>query len=66
VEVEPDGREGTIAAQLIPGGPVLTLQHRNRKIAETMRRSAELHKRRSGRPVRLVRYVRAETVEELP
>jgi hypothetical protein len=65
-EIDPAGGEGVIVASL----PFLRnmlgpLQHRRRDMAERMRPIAELHRRRTGHKVRLVRFVRAETVEEL-
>ena len=64
-EIDPAGGEGVIVASL----PFLRdmlgpLQHRRREMAERMRPVAELHQRRTGHKVRLVRFVRAETAEE--
>lgn len=66
VEVEPDGREGIIAL-IRPEFGMTMLQNRNLDIAQNkMRAFAERHAQRSGRPVRLVKFVRTATVEELP
>lgn len=66
LETDPAGGEGVIVASL----PFLRnmlgpLQHRRREMAERMRPVAELHRKRTGHRVRLMRFVRAETIEEL-
>lgn len=67
VEVEPGGGEGIIAAIIMPEFGLSNLQHRNLDIAQNrMRKFAELHAKKTGRPVRLVKFVRTATVEELP
>jgi hypothetical protein len=68
VEVGPDGREGTIAVITdLPefAGRPITLVFRERRIADAMRGYALAHLLTSGHTVRLVRFARAETIEEI-
>jgi hypothetical protein len=65
-EEGPEGKEGVIAAASGLLGPVVhLLQHRRREIAEQFRPIAEQHRQRTGHRVRLVRFARAEELEEL-
>lgn len=66
-ETAPDGYEGVIA--VINGGKAkgfnLLLQHRDKGIAMRFRDLAKGHAKASGHKVRLVKFIRSETVEEL-
>jgi hypothetical protein len=63
---EDDGREGLIAAEVPEIGitPV-PLVASNRQFMEAIAPIAQAHADRSGKPVRLVRFVEAETVKKL-
>jgi len=58
------GEEGVIAA-ISRGGFNLLLQHRDKGIALRFRNLAQAHAKATGHKVRLVKFTRAETVEEL-
>jgi len=63
---EPDGREGPVAT-IIPGfslGPI-PLVTLSRKVADSLRPFALAHAEATGKPVRLVRFTEAETLEKL-
>jgi hypothetical protein len=64
VELEPDGKQGIIAA-IVPGlerfGPVL-LHHRTRALAERFADLAARHAEASGRPVRFVEYRQTQII----
>jgi hypothetical protein len=66
-EVDPETGEGTICI-ILKGlehlGPV-TLQARKREIADEMGKVAELHHRRTGHKVRLVRWTAREDLVTL-
>lgn len=61
---EADGREGIIAAAVFGSAPsqlVSCFKH----VAAQLRPFAEIHAEGTGKPVRLVRFVEAETVETI-
>jgi hypothetical protein len=63
---EPNGTEGVILALIPILGFKGNLQHRDRSIVEThFRAIAEGHAKTTGDKVRLVKFVRSETLETL-
>lgn len=60
----PDDKEGVIAV-ISRGGFNLLLQHREKGIAMRFRDLAVAHAKATGHKVRLVKFTRSETVEEL-
>lgn len=65
-ETEPNGNEGIIYSFIPAIGTGGNLQHRRRDIVEKHFRSiAEGYAQSTGPKVRLVRFVRGETLEEL-
>jgi hypothetical protein len=64
VEVEPNGREGVIATAT-PRIGVMALQHRRLDLARALKPFAEAHRDRTNLTVRLVEFVRTQTIEEL-
>lgn len=64
-EIDPDGREGVIITLIPIVGISATLQSRRRDIAEKFRPLAQEHNKKTGHTVRLVKFVRAETLEEM-
>lgn len=63
-ETAPGDKEGVIAA-ISRGGFNLLLQHRDKGIAMRFRNMAINHAKQTGHKVRLVKFTRSETVEEL-
>ncbi|HJU20515.1 MAG TPA: hypothetical protein VJ770_29025 [Stellaceae bacterium] len=63
--IDDRGEETFIVAQGVDGEPFI-LQRSQRAVAEAMRPAAEEHRRNTGHRIRLVRFSRAETVEDLP
>jgi hypothetical protein len=64
-ETDLAGGEGVIGALIPTLGAIGNLQSRRRDMAESMMSIAEGHKRSTGHKVRLVRFVRDETLETL-
>jgi len=72
-ETADDGYEGVIVAAVTPfrgvvglvGEPLAPLQHNRLDIAMKFKELAEAHAKASGNRVRLVRFARAETIEEI-
>lgn len=67
VEDGADGKEGVIAYALpfMPMNGLTPLMARTATLAQRLRSFAEAHAEASGHAVRLVRFVRAEVIEEI-
>jgi hypothetical protein len=63
-ETDPTGGEGVIA-MISKGGLNLLLQHRDKGFAMRFRAMAQRHAKVSGHKVRLVKFTRTETIEEI-
>jgi hypothetical protein len=65
IAASPDGGEEQVMAVLPADGPaIVLLQHCKREVAERFRDTALRQARAWGIPVRLVRFVEAETIEQ--
>ena len=66
-EVDDDGDEGVIMTMVPSLGFAASLHHRRREVVEELFKPyAEAHRKTSGHRVRLVRFARADELEELP
>jgi hypothetical protein len=66
VVTEPDGGEGIAGANIPALGGMVPLVGADRERMASLRPHAELVRRSSGYPVRLVRFGTREVLEELP
>ncbi len=62
----PDGSEGLVGGNIGPGGQWLALVGGDVDRMRSLRPIAEMTRRGTGYPVRLVRFTRREDLEELP